>query len=342
MRVIVDAMSGDNAPQMIVEGALAAAVAGDAEIIFTGNEEIINNCAGALGYPRLPTGVTIVNASEIIEFEDDPATAIRQKKDSSLTVGLNLLRDGSGDAMVSAGNTGALLSGATLIIKRARGIRRAALAPLIPNSAGGFILIDCGANSECSPEYLLQFAYMGSYYAEDVMGLESPRIGLLNNGTESTKGTPLQLETYSLLESASNDKSLNFIGNIEAGDAIKGTCDVLVSDGFTGNILLKTLEGTAELILTELKNIYKSSTTSKLSAILIRKKLGKLKKKMSADTIGGTMLLGIAKPVIKAHGASNAAAIRNAVRQAARAASSDTTARLEESIGKIKSVHGAD
>ena len=332
MRIIVDAMGGDNAPHEIVKGALAAAQVGEAEIILTGRDADIRSCIDALG-ASLPQGrVEIVDASEVIEFEDDPATAIRQKKNSSMVVGLELLRDGRGDAMVSAGNTGALLSGATLIVKRVRGIRRAALAPIVPNSTGGFVLIDCGANSECTPEYLMQFAFMGSYYAESALGLKTPRVGLLNNGTEPTKGTQLQLETYALLENAGSEGKLNFVGNVEAKDAIKAECDVLVCDGFTGNILLKTIEGTASFILTELKGIYNSGIMTKLSALMIKNRLGGLKQKMSSDTVGGTMLLGISKPVIKAHGSSSADAIRNAMRQAVTAAGSDIIARLEESI----------
>ena len=334
MRIIVDAMGGDNAPHEIVKGALAAAQSGDAEIILTGREEAIRSCIEAPGTSLPQSKIEIVNASEVIEFEDDPATAIRQKKNSSMAVGLELLRDGRGDAMVSAGNTGALLSGATLIVKRARGIRRAALAPIVPNSAGGFVLIDCGANSECTPEYLLQFAFMGSYYAESALGLKTPRVGLLNNGTEPTKGTPLQLETYALLENAASEGKLSFVGNVEAKDAIKAACDVLVCDGFTGNILLKTIEGTASFILTELKGIYNSGIMMKLSALMIKNRLGGLKQKMSSDTVGGTMLLGISKPVIKAHGSSGADAIRNAVRQAVTAAESNIIARLEESIAR--------
>ena len=336
MRVIVDAMSGDNAPHEIVKGALEAAAAGEAEIILTGREGIIRSCIESLGSSIPQNGVEIIDASEVIEFDDDPATAIRNKKNSSMTVGLDLLRNGGGDAMVSAGNTGALLSGATLIVKRARGVRRAALAPVVPNSARGFILIDCGANSECTSEYLLQFAYMGSYYAEGALDIKSPRIGLLNNGTEPTKGTPLQLETYALLEKANNEGKLNFVGNIEAKDAVKNACDVLVCDGFTGNILLKAIEGTASLIMSELKSVFNSTITTKLSALLVKNNLLKLKQKMSADTVGGTMLLGISKPVLKAHGSSNASAIRNAIRQAVDVARSDVIKKLEDSIGMVK------
>ena len=327
MRIIVDAMGGDNAPDDIVLGTIDAAAEYKIDVTLVGRGEEILRVLERKGISELPGRVEIVNASEVIEIEDDPSSAIRQKKDSSLSVGLTLLRDGRGDAFVSAGSTGALLSGATLIVKRIRGIRRAALAPFIPNSEDGFILIDCGANAVCTPEYLFQFAYMGSFYAEDVLSIESPRVGLLNNGAESSKGTPLQLETYELLRSS----DLNFIGNIEAKDAMKGACDVLVCDGFTGNVFLKTVEGTASLIMSELKKVFLSGFLSKLSALLIKKKMSGLKNKLNPDATGGTALLGISKPVIKAHGSSGAGAIKSAIAQAVKESNSNIAARLQES-----------
>ena len=249
MKIIVDAMGGDNAPDEIVKGALDAAQAQNVDVVLVGRGEDILRVIERLGMKELPRGIEIVNASEVIEMEDDPAIAVRVKKDSSLAVAMNLLRDGRGDALVSAGSTGALLSGATLIVKRVRGVRRAALAPVIPNAKKGFVLIDCGANSDCNPEYLLQFAFMGAFYAEDTLKIEKARVGLLNNGAERTKGTELQLGTYKLLEIAGNEGYLNFVGNVEAKDAINGACDVLVCDGFTGNALLKSIEGTAGFIM---------------------------------------------------------------------------------------------
>jgi len=332
VKIIVDAMGGDNAPDEIVLGAINAASDSNVEITLVGRGEDILRVFERKGIKDLPSGIEIVNASEVIEIDEDPAAAIRTKKDSSLSVGFNLLRDGRGDGFVSAGSTGALLSGATLIVKRVRGIRRAALAPLIPNTSGNFILIDCGANSECTSEYLLQFAYMGSFYAQDVLKIKSPRVGLLNNGVESTKGTPLQHETYELLTKS----NLNFIGNVEAKDAMKGACDVLVCDGFTGNVFLKTVEGAASLILSELKNVYMSNILTKLSAVMIKKQLSGLKNKLNPDSIGGTALLGISKPVIKAHGSSGAKAIQNAIMQAVREADSDIAARFSENIEHMK------
>jgi len=325
-------MGGDNAPDEIVRGAINAAQEPGIEVSLVGRSEDILRAAGCKDIRELPDGIKIVSASEVIEICDDPATAIRTKKDSSLSVGLALLRDDRGDALVSAGSTGALLSGATLIVKRIRGIRRAALAPVIPSATGSFILIDCGANAECTPEYLLQFAYMGSFYAEDILGVASPRIGLLNNGAESTKGTPLQLETFDLLKNS----KLNFLGNVEAKDAMKGACDVLVCDGFTGNVFLKTVEGTASLIMSELKAVFMSGALTKLAALLVKNKMSGLKDKLNPDSTGGTALLGISKPVIKAHGSSGAGAIQNAIAQAAKEVRSNIAVRFRENIGSMK------
>ena len=336
MKIIVDAMGGDNAPDEIVKGALNALHETGAEIILCGRGEDVLRGIERAGRKDLPRGIELVNASEVIDMEDDPASAVRNKKDSSLAVALSLLHDGKGDALVSAGSTGALLSGATLIVKRVRGIRRAALAPFIPNAAGGFILIDSGANAECTPEYLLQFAFMGSYYAQDTLKLESPRIGLLNNGSEPTKGTPLHIEAYELLENANRNGYLNFIGNVEAKDVMSGACDVLVCDGFSGNVLLKSLEGMAAFLMSELKKMYKRNIFTKASALVVKKSFGGLKAKMNPDSIGGTVLLGISKPVIKAHGSSNADAISNAIRQAVSAVEADAASRLYENIARMK------
>lgn len=329
-------MGGDNAPDEIVKGSLEAAKDQNVDILLVGRGEDILRVIERIGLKELPRGIEIANATEIIEMEDDPASAVRIKKDASMTVALSLLRDGRGDALVSAGSTGALLSGATLIVKRVRGVRRAALAPFVPNSAGGFVLIDCGANADCTPEYLLQFAFMGSFYAEDVLKISAPRVGLLNNGTERTKGTQLQLNCYELLEKADQDGYISFVGNIEAKEAMNGACDVLICDGFTGNVLLKSLEGMASLLMSELKGIYNKNIVTKLSALLIKKHLSGLKVKMNPDSVGGTSLLGISKPVIKAHGASKAYAISNAIRQASIAASTDTAERLQSALSQTK------
>ena len=252
MKIIVDAMGGDNAPQAIVQGALDAHKAYGVEILLVGRAAEVLRAVEACGEKTLPAGVEIRDASEVVEIADDPATAFKMKKDSSLTVGLNLLKAGAGDAFVSAGSTGALLAGATLLVKRIRGIRRAAMGPVIPTATGRAILCDCGANAECTAEYLLQFAYLGNYYAKRVLGIESPRVGLLNIGAEEEKGDTLRHEAYALLTQASEAGRIRFIGNIEANDVMMGGADVVVADGFTGNVMLKGLEGTAKFLLKEL------------------------------------------------------------------------------------------
>ena len=249
-------------------------------------------------------------------MEDDPSTATRRKKDSSMAVALNLLREGKGDAVVSAGSTGALLTGATLTVKRIRGIRRAALAPVLPAGEHGVMLIDCGANVECTAEYLLQFAYMGSFYAKKIMGCDSPRVGLLNVGTEDTKGGALQHQAFALLKKAGEEGRINFIGNVEGTDVYAGRADVVVTDGFTGNVMLKATEGTIKYIMKQLKGVFYKNTKNKLAAAVLKKDLGIMKKSMDVNEVGGTALVGISRPVIKAHGSSNAASIFAAVRQA--------------------------
>ena len=290
----------------------------------------------ACGQKSLPAGVEIKDAKEVVEIADDPAMAFKQKPDSSLTVGLNLLKDGAGDAFVSAGSTGALLSGATLVVKRIRGIRRAAMGPQIPTAGGRAVLCDCGANAECTPEYLLQFAYLGSYYAQRVMGLEKPRVGLLNIGAEEEKGDTLRHETYALLKEAGEAGRIHFIGNVEANEAMMGTADVIVTDGFTGNVMLKTMEGVGKFLLKSLKEMFLSSTKTKLAAGLVKGDLGQMKKLLDPSEVGGTPFLGIQKPVIKAHGGSNARAIENAVLRAKEYAESGFIADIQANIEHMR------
>lgn len=278
----------------------------------------------------------IKDAKEVVEIADDPAMAFKQKPDSSLTVGLNLLKDGAGDAFVSAGSTGALLSGATLVVKRIRGIRRAAMGPQIPTAGGRAVLCDCGANAECTPEYLLQFAYLGSYYAQRVMGIEKPRVGLLNIGAEEEKGDTLRHETYALLKEAGEAGRIHFIGNVEANEAMMGTADVIVTDGFTGNVMLKTMEGVGKFLLKSLKEMFLSSTKTKLAAGLVKGDLGQMKKLLDPSEVGGTPFLGIQKPVIKAHGGSNARAIENAVLRAKEYAESGFIADIQANIEHMR------
>ena len=332
MKIIIDAMGGDNAPLEIVKGALNAQKRFGVDVVLTGDEDAIRDAARTCGCDTLPAAVTIVPTAETVDMCDDPSTVFRRKKNTSMGVGLTMLREGEGDALVSAGSTGALLTGATLITKRIRGIRRAAMAPVIPTTTGSAVLIDCGANAECTPEYLLQFAYLGNFYAKRVLGVAEPRVGLLNIGAEDSKGTALQKETLALLRKADADGHLRFIGNIEAKEAIKGGCDVIVCDGFSGNVLLKTMEGVGSFAGTALKNIFKKNLLTKLAAALVLPGLNDFKAKLDPNKVGGTAFIGISKPVIKAHGASNAEAIENAVGQAVAFARSGLIADIEANV----------
>ncbi len=336
MKIIVDAMGGDNAPQAPVMGAVQAVKEYGVSVILVGRGEEILKVLKDNGIQNLPAGVEIANATEVVEICDNPATAFREKKDSSLTVGLNLLKKGEGDAFVSAGSTGALLGAATLLIKRIKGIRRAALAPVVPTGNGGAVLIDAGANVKCPPEYLIQFAYMGSYYAERVLGRSNPKVGLLNIGVEPSKGTELQTTVYPLLQKAGEEGRIHFAGNIEAREAVEGAVDVIVADGYSGNIFLKTMEGTGLFLAKELKKMFLKGLLTKLAAVLVADGIRNVKKLMSAGEVGGTALLGISKPVIKAHGSSDAFAIKNAVRQASQFASSGMIESIEANIDLMR------
>ena len=333
MRIIVDVMGGDNAPKAPVLGAIQANQEYGVDIILVGRGEDILRCLKEDGIDTLPAGVEIAHADQVVEICDNPATAFKEKKDSSLTVGLNLLKNGGGDAFVSAGSTGALLSAATLLVKRVKGIRRAAMGPQIPTKTGReCVLIDCGATADCTPEFLLQFAFMGSYYAEKVLGIENPRVALLNIGAEDSKGGELQKAVYPLLKQAGEAGKINFTGNIEARDVPLGGADVVVSDGFSGNILLKGIEGTALFMASMMKDMFKKNLLTKLAALLCMDGVKAFKKKMDYRETGGTALIGLNKPVIKAHGSSDALAIRNAIRQAIGAVEADVAGTLAANI----------
>ena len=337
MKIIIDAMGGDNAPKAMVQGALLARKEWpDTEIVLTGREEAIRAAAVECGAAELPEGITIRPASEVIEMSDDPAMAFNRKKDSSITVGLNMLRDGEGDAFISAGSTGALLSGATLVVKRIRGIRRAAMAPVIPSAAGQMVLCDCGANAECTAEYLLQFAFLGSFFAKRMLGIERPRVGLLNIGAEEEKGDALRHETFALLQAADAAGRIHFIGNVEASTAMMGGADVVVADGFTGNVLLKGIEGTAKMMSGVIKKMFLSSGKTKVAALLVKDEFGAVKKMLDPSEVGGTPFLGISKPVLKAHGSSDARAVFNAVRQARSFAASGFIDDVEANIDYMR------
>lgn len=332
MKIIVDAMGGDNAPGEIVKGAVRAQRELGVEIVLVGRKEAVEDCLRAEGCTEIP----VIDAREVITMEDDPSTATRRKKDASMTVGLNQLRDGAADAMVSAGSTGALLTGATLVVKRIRGIRRAALAPVLPAGEHGVMLIDCGANVECTPEYLLQFAFMGSFYAKKIMGCPEPRIGLLNVGTEDTKGDELRHQTFALLKQADAEGRIRFIGNVEGTGVFDGSVDVVVSDGFTGNVLLKATEGVIKYMMKSLKGVFYASTMNKLAAAVLKKDLKKMAKSMDVNEVGGTALIGISKPVVKAHGSSNAASIFAAIRQAKNFVEAGVVSEIQENIEYMK------
>lgn len=336
MKIIVDAMGGDNAPLEIVKGALQGRARWGVDIVLTGDAAQILRALEECGEKTVPQGVEIANATQTVEMCDDPATVFRHKKDTSMGVGLTMLRDGKADALVSAGSTGALLTGATLITKRVRGIRRAAMAPVIPTTTGRAVLIDCGANAECTPEYLVQFAYLGNFYAKRVLGIGTPRVGLLNIGAEDSKGTDLQKQTLVRLREADAAGHLHFIGNIEAKEAIKGDCDVIVTDGFSGNILLKTMEGVGSFAGSALKGMFKKNLLTKLAALAVMPGLRDFKAQLDPNKVGGTAFIGISKPVIKAHGASNAEAIENAVGQAKQFAQSGLVADIEANIDLMR------
>ena len=341
MKIILDAMGGDHAPQAPVLGAIQAAKDFGAQITLVGKGDEILEVMREAGIETLPEGMEIANADEVVDMHDDPANVIRKKKNSSMVIGLKMLSEDQGDAFISAGSTGALLSGATLIVKRVKGIRRAAMGPVMPNKAGGkTVILDCGANAECTPEFLLQFGLVGSLYAKKYLGVESPKVGLLNIGTADSKGTPLQKEAYGLLTEAKEKGLINFVGNVEARDVPLGAVDVVVCDGFAGNVLLKSIEGTAMFMGSLMKNrifkrkskLFKYELLPLLGGLFCKKGVDEVMKMLDYREVGGTQFLGIKKPVIKAHGSSDALAFRNAVKQAMDAAKSDISAELEESL----------
>ena len=332
MRIIVDAFGGDNAPVEILKGAAKAVAAYGCDIVLTGDEEKIRQAAAEneISLERME----IVHASDVMTMEDHPKSILREHKDCSMAVALRLLAEGKGDAVVSAGSTGALLMGGTFIVKRIKGVSRPALAPVMPSDDKPFMLIDCGANADCRPEMLVQFAHMGSIYMSHMYPREGgPRVGLLNVGTEDTKGGELQLATFPLLK----ESGLNFIGNVEARDVPAGVADVVVADGFSGNVLLKTLEGTVDMLMKNLKQSFMSSLRTKIGAMLVMPGLRVLKKKLSTSEYGGAVLLGVNKPVIKAHGNSKADGFCSAIRIASEFAASDAIAQIEAAVAKKES-----
>ncbi len=309
MKVIIDAMGGDNAPQEIIRGAFLAKNELSADIVLVGDEALIRQ--SALAQNLSLEGIEIVHAPDTITMQDPP-TAVRDKTESSMRVAFRLLREGKGDALVGAGNTGAMHVGSTLFVRRIRGVRRSAIGTILPMEKP-LLLVDSGANISVTEEFLVQFAQMGSVYMKKIFGIEHPKVGLLNNGTEDKKGTELYVSTYQKLAAC---ETLSFVGNIEGKDIPFGRCDVLVCDGFTGNIALKTLEGMGLFVMKKIKKMFQSSLSPKLAYPLLRGKIKALRREFDASEYGGAPFLGIAAPVIKAHGSSDAEAIKNAVRQA--------------------------
>ncbi len=311
MKIILDAMGGDNAPKELLLGAAAAVKELGVEIIAVGDEKKIGACARENGIEM--AGITVKHAAETIEMCDDPTSAVRHKKDSSMVVALRLLAAGEGDALVSAGSTGALLTGATLIAKRLPGVKRAAIGTVIPGQQQPYLLLDSGANVECPAEMLDCFATMGSVYMEKVMGRREPKVALVNNGAEESKGTPVYVQAHGLMK---QNPAIRFAGNVEPRDVPTGAVDVVVCDGFTGNVILKLTEGLAKFFTGELKAMFKKNAGTMFAALLMKNGVREFKAKLDADEHGGAPLLGISRVVIKAHGSSNAKAIKNAVRQA--------------------------
>ncbi|MBE6953483.1 MAG: phosphate acyltransferase PlsX [Ruminococcaceae bacterium] len=338
MRIIVDTMGSDKGCAEITKGVIEAVNEFGIDAIAVGNAAEIAPIVAEAG---LESRIEIVDAPIFVTMEDDHNVVIRgEKSKSSMVAAMKLLSDGKGDAVVTAGNTGATITAATLYISRIRGIRRAALAPIMPlGGRGGVLLIDCGANVACTPEYLLQFAYMGSYYMRFAVkngGEELPRVGLLNIGTESHKGTELQQEAYKLLTEAHEAGTLNFIGNIEGRDIPFGVADVVVADGFSGNVCLKTLEGMGKLFGQELKRIMYASLKTKIGGLMLKKDLNGLKKQLDYKEIGGSPLIGISAPVFKAHGSADAFTLKNAIKQSIRYVEGDIIRRITENIDKMK------
>lgn len=326
MKIIIDCMGGDNAPLEMLKGVIDAKAELGGEYLLVGHREILETAARENGLDI--SGFEILHAETVITMEDD-SMAFREKKDSSMTMALKALANGEGDAMVSCGNTGTLFAGATLTVRRIKGVHRAALAATLPFNPP-VLLLDCGANVTVQPEFLPQFAAMGSAYMKALYGLDNPRVGLLNNGAEEHKGTPLHTEAHQLLKACPD---INFIGNVEGNQVPFGTCDILVTDGFTGNVLLKTMEGMGKLFMTRMKGIFYASVISKLAALTVKKSFMQFKKDMDVKEHGGSPILGIRKPVIKAHGSSDARAFKSAIRQAMRFAESGAIESLERQLG---------
>ncbi len=329
MKIIIDCMGGDNAPSEMLKGVENAKSELGGEYLLVGREEQLRASAAELGISL--DGYEILHAEQVVTMEDDSMAPMREKKNSSMSVALRALAEGKGDAVVSCGNTGALFAGATLTVRRAKGVHRAAIASLLPFQPP-LLLLDAGANVTARPDFLPQFAIMGSAYMKALYGLEKPRVGLLNNGTETHKGTPLQTEAHALLSAC---PTIDFVGNVEANSLPFDVCDVVVTDGFTGNITLKSFEGMGKLFMKRMKGIFMSSLLSRLGALTIRRHIGQLKHDFDVREHGGSPILGLRKPVIKAHGSSDAKAFKNAIRQAITLAGSGALEKMQEDLAAV-------
>jgi glycerol-3-phosphate acyltransferase PlsX len=330
MRIIADVMSGDNAPLELLKGVCQAVNEYGVNVTVVGKKSEIEYIAEKNDLNI--QNIDVINADEIISMEDDPISVVRTKSNSSMSVGLKLLSEGYGTAFVSAGNTGALFTGASLIVRKIKGVQRAAIATVLP-MRNPVLLLDSGANLIVTDEYMEQFAIMGTAYMKNIYKIDSPRVGLLNNGTEKCKGTPLQIESYKKL---CRCEHINFVGNIEGNAIPNGACDVIVTDGFSGNILLKTIEGMGKLMLSTFKDIFYDNVFTKFSALVMKKNILKVKKKFDSSEHGGAPILGISKPVIKAHGSSNANAFKNAIRQAVLYVENGVIKNISDEIADIK------
>ena len=324
MKILIDVMGSDLGPAELIRGVVSATKRFGAELTAVGQKEEIEKIAKENGIDL--SGISILDAPDVITMEDKPMSVLREKNHSSMANGLRALAHGEADAFVSAGNTGALITGGTMIVRRVRGVSRAAIGTLFPFSAP-VLLLDSGANLDVTPEHLEQFAFIGSLYMKKMFGIESPRVGLLNNGAEETKGNQLQIDTYQLLKAM---EGINFVGNVEAKGIPFGICDVVVTDGFTGNLFLKTVEGMAKFMSHNLKEIFQTNAVTKLSGLLIRDRFAEFKEAFSATKHGGAPILGLRAPVIKAHGSSNARAIESAVGQAIRFAEGNFNVEIEQ------------
>ena len=337
MKILLDAMGGDNAPIATIKGAIKASKEIDSEIILIGNEEIINSKIKEFygkSLSEITNKITIKHTTEQIEMEDIPTIAIKHKKDSSMVVGFRMLKEGEGDVFISAGNSGALLTGATLLVGRIKGIDRPAIAPMLPAYKKSFMLMDAGANTNCKPINLIQFAQMSSIYLKNTFGIENPRVGLLNIGTEETKGNDLVKETYNLLKEHSKEYGINFIGNVEGRDCFSGEVDSVITDGFTGNVFLKTTEGLGKLVKRNLTESLKRNILTTIGAIPCLLAIKRFSKTMDYKEYGGALFLGVKKPVVKAHGSSDEYLFYFTIKQAEKFVKSNAVEKMREEFEK--------